>query len=52
VQCAYFLGEDTIDRYCYELIQKKKTIAQTITGAADDVAEEIIDELLNLFNQK
>jgi SWI/SNF-related matrix-associated actin-dependent regulator of chromatin subfamily A-like protein 1 len=52
VQCAYFLGEDTIDRYCYELIQKKKTIAQDVTGATDDVDEEIIDELLNLFNQK
>jgi SWI/SNF-related matrix-associated actin-dependent regulator 1 of chromatin subfamily A len=52
VQAAYFLGEKTIDRYCYELIQKKKTIAQTVTGASDDVQEEIIDELLNLFNQR
>lgn len=52
VQCAYFLGEDTIDRYCYELIQKKKTISQTITGATDNVDEEIIDELLTLFNQR
>lgn len=51
VQCSYFLGEHTIDRYCYELIQRKKTIAQTITGASDDVPEEIIDELLNLFNK-
>jgi SWI/SNF-related matrix-associated actin-dependent regulator 1 of chromatin subfamily A len=51
VQCAYFLGENTIDRYCYELIQKKKTMAQTITGSTDDVQEEIIDQLLNLFNQ-
>jgi SWI/SNF-related matrix-associated actin-dependent regulator 1 of chromatin subfamily A len=52
VQAAYFLGEDTIDRYCYELIQKKKSIAKDITGASDDVNEEVIDELLNLFNQK
>jgi SWI/SNF-related matrix-associated actin-dependent regulator of chromatin subfamily A-like protein 1 len=53
VQCAYFLGENTIDRYCYyDIIQKKKGIARTITGASDDVQEEIIDELLNLFNQK
>ncbi len=52
VQCAYFLGENTIDRYCYELIQKKKTISQTVTGAVDEVSEEIIDQLLNLFNQK
>jgi SWI/SNF-related matrix-associated actin-dependent regulator 1 of chromatin subfamily A len=57
VQCAYFLGvlpggKDTIDRYCYDLIQKKKNIAQAITGASDDVEEEVIDQLLNLFNQK
>lgn len=52
VQCAYFLGENTIDRYCYELIQQKKNIAQTITGASDDVTEEIIDQLLNLFTQE
>jgi SWI/SNF-related matrix-associated actin-dependent regulator 1 of chromatin subfamily A len=52
VQCAYFLGEDTIDRYCYELIQKKKGMAQTITGDTNEVQEEIIDELLNLFTQR
>lgn len=52
VQSAYFLGEDTIDRYCYELILKKRKISQTVTGSSDDVAEEIIDELLNLFNQR
>lgn len=52
VRCGYLLGENTIDRYCYELIQKKKNIANTITGAKDNVQEEIIDELFNLFNQK
>lgn len=52
VQCAYLLGENTIDRYCYELIQKKKTISATVTGATDDVVEEEIDKLLNLFNQR
>lgn len=52
VQADYYLGEETIDRYCYELIQKKKSMAMDVTGAADDVAEEVIDELLNLFNQK
>lgn len=52
VTATYFLGENTIDRYCYDLIQKKKAVAQTITGATDDVEEEVIDQLLNLFNQK
>lgn len=52
VTAAYLLGQGTIDRYCYDIILKKRTIARAVTGAQDEVAEEIIDELLNLFNQK
>lgn len=52
VQADYYLGENTIDRYCYELIQSKKSMAMDVTGATDNVAEEVIDQLLNLFNQK
>lgn len=52
VLAAYLLGQNTIDEYCYDLIQKKKTIAMTVTGATDDVEEEVIDHLLNLFNQR
>ena len=52
VQADYYLGEKTIDRYCYEIIQAKKSIAKNVTGATDDVSEEVIDQLLNLFNQK
>lgn len=52
VQADYYLGENTIDRYCYELIQSKKSMAMDVTGASDDVVEEVIDQLLNLFNQK
>lgn len=52
VTAKYLLGENTIDRYCYELILKKRSIARAVTGAQDEVSEEIVDELLNLFNQK
>jgi SWI/SNF-related matrix-associated actin-dependent regulator 1 of chromatin subfamily A len=52
VRATYLLGDNTIDEYCYEVIQKKKSIAQDITGATDDVVEEMIDNLLSLFNQK
>lgn len=52
VRATYLLGDNTIDEYCYEVIQKKKSIAQDITGASDDVVEEMIDNLLNLFNQR
>lgn len=52
VRATYLLGDQTIDEYCYDIIQKKKTIAQDITGASNDVVEEMIDNLLSLFNQK
>lgn len=52
VLAKYLLGQNTIDEYCYDLIQHKKTIANVVTGASDDVEEEVIDTLLNLFNQK
>lgn len=52
VQAAYFLGVDTIDEYCYKLIQEKKTIGNTVTGANDEVPTEIVDQLLNLFSQR
>lgn len=52
VTAKYLLGQNTIDQYCYELILKKRSIARAVTGAQDEVQEEIVDELLNLFNQK
>jgi SWI/SNF-related matrix-associated actin-dependent regulator 1 of chromatin subfamily A len=52
VQCTYFLGDKTIDEYCYEIIQKKKSIAREITGATDDVEEEFIDNLLEILSKK
>lgn len=52
VLCKYLLGENTIDRYCYELIQKKKSIHKEVTGSKDEIQDEIVDELLNLFNQQ
>lgn len=53
VRCTYLLGEKTVDEYCYfDIILKKKSISKEVTGASDDVEEELIDNLLNLFNQK
>lgn len=50
VTCTYLLGKDTIDEYMYNLIQKKKDIANGVTGTVDNVEEERIstqDMLLN-----
>lgn len=53
VQCAYFLGKETIDEDIYEIIEKKRTIANTVTGTPDNVQKEIIDRVMNsLFNKK
>lgn len=51
VTAAYLLGYETVDEYCYyEIVMKKKEISQEVTGAIDDVVEEMIDKLFNLFN--
>lgn len=50
VQCMYFLGKDTIDEFCYELIQKKKNIAKIVTGSTEEIDEEIIDQLMKYLS--
>lgn len=52
VQVTYFLGDSTIDKWCYEVIQKKKEISNSITGDVEEVEENVIDKLITLFNQK
>lgn len=51
VQCTYFLGKETIDEYIYELINSKRDMANTITGATNDVEVSVIDNIITLFNQ-
>jgi len=52
VQCTYFLGKDTIDEHIYRIIEDKRAIASAVTDANDDVEVNIIDNFINLFNQK
>lgn len=52
VHASYFLGVDTIDQYCYDLIQSKKSLSFEISGDSDFVETEFIDKMINLFNQK
>ncbi|MGA6117467.1 DEAD/DEAH box helicase [Sphingobacterium anhuiense] len=51
VMCTYFLGRDTIDEWNYDLIQKKRSIANAVTGNEDLTEVSIIDSFANLFNQ-
>lgn len=52
VQCTYFLGKDTIDEHIYRIIEDKRAIASAVTDANDDVEVNIVDNFINLFNQK
>lgn len=45
VMCTYFLGKDTIDEYMYQMIQDKRSTANTITGATDEMKMDFIDNL-------
>ncbi|KAA6307013.1 hypothetical protein EZS27_041321, partial [termite gut metagenome] len=50
VTCYYFLGRKTIDERVYQIIQNKKSIANAISGTSDQVEENIVDMVANLFN--
>ena len=52
VNCYYYLGKDTIDKYMYDVIQTKKDIANNVTGTDDVVKESVIDIAMNLFGGK
>ena len=49
VNCYYFLGKNTIDEYMYDVIQRKKGIANGVTGTDDVVKENVIDMAMDLF---
>lgn len=45
VQCTYFLGKDTIDNYIYRIIDRKREIANLVTGDPEDYEVKIQNEL-------
>lgn len=52
VNCYYFLGEKTIDKYMYELIQTKKDIANGVTGTETQIEEDMVNITMNLFKDR
>lgn len=52
VNCYYYLGKDTIDKYMYQVIQIKKNIANGVTGTDDVVKENVVDMAMNLFGNR
>ena len=52
VNCYYFLGSKTIDRYMYKVIQTKKDIANEVTGTTTQIDEDIVNITMNLFQDR
>lgn len=52
VNCYYFLGSKTIDRYMYKVIQTKKDIANEVTGTTTQIDEDIVNITMNLFHDR
>ncbi len=52
VNCYYFLGDQTIDRYMYNVIQTKKDIANEVTGTTTQIDEDIVNMTMNLFSDR
>lgn len=51
VTCTYFLGSNTIDEKIYKIIQTKRDIAKQITGSQEQIEENIVNMIIDLFNQ-
>lgn len=52
VNCYYFLGENTIDKYMYDIIQTKRNIADGVTGTTTQIEEDMVNITMNLFKDK
>ena len=52
VNCYYFLGDKTIDRYMYQVIQTKKDIANEVTGTTTQIEEDMLNITMNLFQDR
>lgn len=52
VNCYYFLGKNTIDEDSWDIIQRKKDIANDVTGTDDQVPEKAVDAIVLKYSAK
>lgn len=52
VTASYFLGKNTIDEKIYNIIQTKKDIANAATGVTEQIEENTLDMITNLFSAR
>lgn len=51
VQCINFIGKKTIDEHIYQIINTKRNLAAQVTGNEEQVEENIVNDLINLFTK-
>ena len=51
VNAIYFLGRETIDNDIYKIIERKRAVADEITGNTDKVEIDFVSEFAELFNK-
>src|SRR5690606_20250458 len=51
VRSTSLIGENTLDQWLWDLIMKKKQIADAVTGAEDSVELSVIDDIMNVFKK-
>lgn len=51
VQVSYFIGKNTIDETIYEIINDKRQMATSCTGAIDETEESTVDSIINLLSK-
>lgn len=52
VQCGYFLAVNSIDEYIYDIIEKKRSIVNQVTGSEEDIEtteKNMVDQLIGIF---
>lgn len=52
VHCIYFIARNTIDKYIYDVIEKKREICNSIVGTTNDIEWEVICDVLDLLESE
>jgi SWI/SNF-related matrix-associated actin-dependent regulator 1 of chromatin subfamily A len=52
VTSRYFLGRKTIDEKLYKIIQLKKKIANAVMGATEEIPENIVDLVAQMYDEE
>lgn len=49
ITCRYALGKGTIDQWLYDIIERKRKVANDVTGTQETTATEVIDYIMKEF---